>query len=152
MIYKKKVIILSIFIILSIQFLLLLNNRQKTSFRYFIWNIEEVSIGRLISISFISGLLISSFLNISLNNDIRNFKKYEGDDETTNNENSSLKNEDNNDYYEIPPERDIRDTQPTISVNYRVIKDNAKNELNDKKQPSKKTSYQDDWNTNDAEW
>ena len=31
-------------------------------------------------------------------------------------------------YYEMPPERDLRDTQPTISVNYRVIKNKAENE------------------------
>ena len=152
MIYKKKIIIISIFFILSIQLLLFLNNRQKTSFRYFVWNVEEVSIGGLISISFISGLLISSLLNISLNNDIRNFQKYDENDKTTAKNNFSLDNEDNNDFYEIPPERDIRDTQPTISVNYRVIKDNSENEITSKKKTSENPTYQDDWNNNELEW
>ena len=52
----------------------------------------------------------------------------------------------------MPPERDLRDTQPTISVNYRVIKDNGENSLNDKKQKFQDTKYEDDWNNNDSEW
>ena len=69
---KKKSLILIIFLIVSIQILLLINNRQKTSFRYFIWNIQDVTIGRLIIISFISGLFTSSLLNKTLSNKIRN--------------------------------------------------------------------------------
>ena len=64
--YKKKSLILSIFLIISLLIILLINNRTKTSFRYFIWNIEEVSIGRLISISFISGLFTSFILTKTL--------------------------------------------------------------------------------------
>ena len=48
--YKKKIFISSIFFILIIQILLLINNKQKTSFRYFIWKVDEVSIGRLICV------------------------------------------------------------------------------------------------------
>ena len=69
--YKKKSLILSILIIISIQFLLLINNREKTSFRYFIWEIQEVSIGKLILISFISGLFISTLLNKTVVNNIK---------------------------------------------------------------------------------
>ena len=64
---KKKSLIFSLLIIISIQILLLINNRQKTSFRYLIWNYQEVTIGRLICFSFISGLLMSSVLNTILN-------------------------------------------------------------------------------------
>ena len=67
---KKKNLILIVFLIVSIQILLLINNRQKTSFRYFIWNIQEVTIGRLIIISFFSGLFMSSLLNKTLSNKI----------------------------------------------------------------------------------
>ena len=31
-------------------------------------------------------------------------------------------NEDDDFGFEMPPQRDVRDTQPTISVNYRVVK------------------------------
>ena len=61
--FKKKYLFLSLFLIIIIQTLLYTNNNQKTSFRYFKWTIQEVSIGKLISISFFSGLFISTLLN-----------------------------------------------------------------------------------------
>ena len=150
--YKKKIFISSIFFILIIQILLFINNKQKTSFRYFIWTVEEVSIGRLICISFVSGLLVSSLLNKTVHNEIKTYQIYEDNDNRTSKNNFSLDDEDTNDSNEIPPERDIRDTQPTISVNYRVIKDNGENEFKDRKKTSKKTQYEDDWNNSDSEW
>ena len=98
---------------------------------------------------------MSSLLNKSLNNETITAPKTKYDDDTiTENPNSkdSDNNINNNESYEIPPERDLRDTQPTISVNYRIIKDNEENELNDRKQRSQKAKYQDDWNNNDSEW
>ena len=150
--YKKKSIILSIFLIISLLIILLINNRTKTSFRYFIWNIEEVSIGRLISISFISGLIMSTILTKTLDNNVRTYSKNEEDDKTHNENDYAINSEENNGSFEMPPVRDLRDTQPTISVNYRVIKDNGKNELNSRKQKSQNTKYEDDWNNNDSEW
>ena len=150
--YKKKSLILSILIILTIQISLLVNNRQKTSFRYFIWNIEKVSIGKLICVSFISGLLISSILNNTLHNNYRTDYKNEEDDKINNEDDYSINSEENNGSYEMPPERDIRDTQPTISVNYRVIKDNGENELKDRNKRSTNNQYKDDWYNNDSEW
>ena len=150
--YKKKSIILSIFLIISLLIILLINNKTKTSFRYFIWNIEEVSIGRLISISFISGLIMSSILTKTLDNNVRTYSKNEEDDKTHNEDDYSINCDENNESFEMPPVRDLRDTQPTISVNYRVIKDNGKNELNSRKQRSQNTKYEDDWNNNDSEW
>ena len=150
--YKNKSLILSIFLIISIQILLLINNRQKTSFRYFIWNIQDVSIGRLICVSFISGLLMSSILNRTSHNHVRTTTENEEDQQRTD-ENDDLKNrEDNNESYDIPPERDLRDTQPTISVNYRIIKDNGENDFKDSNERPTKPLYQDDWNNNNSEW
>ena len=142
--YKKSSIILSIFFIFSINILLLINNRQKTSFRYFIWNLEEISIGKLIFISFTSGLLMSSLVNKTLQFNNRTI--------STNKEDEKINIEEDNESIDMPPERDLRDTQPTISVNYRVIKDNGINEIKDINQRSKNIQYQDDWNNNDSEW
>ena len=142
--YKKSSIILSIFFIFSINILLLINNRQKTSFRYFIWNLEEISIGKLIFISFTSGLLMSSLVNKTLQFNNRTISK--------NKEDEKINIEEDNESIDMPPERDLRDTQPTISVNYRVIKDNGINEIKDINQRSKNIQYQDDWNNNDSEW
>ena len=132
--YRKKIIISSIFFISIIQILLLINNKQKTTFRYFIWTFEEVSIGKLICLSFVSGIVISSLLNNTVHNDVKSNQKYEDNDNENSMNNNSLDDEETNDAYEIPPERDIRDTQPTISVNYRIIKDSVESEFKDKKQ------------------
>ena len=149
---KNKSIILTVFIILSLQILLLINNKQKTSFRYFIWNVEEVSLGSLICISFISGLSISYSLNKTLNNDIKITQNDEENDNSATDKDYSLNTKNNDGSYEMPPERDLRDIQPTISVNYRVIKDNSENELKNRSQSSQNIQYQDDWDNNDSEW
>ena len=51
----------------------------------------------------------------------------------------------------MPPQRDIRDSQPTISVNYRVIKNNEDNfPKNDDLKNNQ--SYEDDWSKRDKDW
>ncbi len=150
--YKKKSLIISILLIVCIQILLVLNNSQKTSLRYFIWNIQNISIGRLICISFISGFLMSSILNKTLDNNLNTFSENKENDKFTNENEYTINREDNNESIEMPPERDLRDTQPTISVNYRVIKNNVQNESNERDQRSKKTQYQDDWDNNNSDW
>ena len=149
--YKKKSLIISIFLIIIIQILLFVNNKQKSSFRYFIWNVQEISIGSLICISFVSGFIMSSILKITLNNKVP--ANYINGEEKKNGANDNFINEEgDNDSFEIPPQRDVRDPQPTISVNYRVIKNNGETELNDRNQNSTNTAYQDDWTNNDNEW
>ena len=97
---------------------------------------------------------MSSILNKTLNNETIIYPKNKDDETTTENEYSidSEDNIDKNESYEIPPERDLRDTQPTISVNYRVIKNNGQKEFRDSNQKSKKGQAQDDWMNNDSEW
>ena len=149
---NKKNLILIIFLIVSIQILLFVNNKQKTSFRYFIWNIQEVTIGRLILISFTSGLFMSFLLNKTINNNFSTKTIFESDDKTTDDNDYSEKNEDNDEPYTVAPERDLREPQPTISVNYRVIKNNSENELKDRNQTINNSQYDDDWNNNESEW
>jgi len=64
--FKKKYLLLTLFLIIILQTILYTNNNQKTSFRYFKWTLQEVSIGKLISISFFSGLFLSSLLNTTI--------------------------------------------------------------------------------------
>mgnify|MGYP001310339661 CR=1 FL=1 len=145
--FKKKYLLLTLFLIITFQILLYTNNNQKTSFRYFKWTLQEVSIGKLISISFFSGLFISTLLNTTITSFKKNtFENVEDNFVPQNNE------EDTESNIQMPPQRDIRDTQPTISVNYRVIKDNVENELKERKQWSQNSKYDDDWNYNDSEW
>ena len=149
---QKKNLILIIFLIVSIQILLLINNRDKTSFRYFIWNIQDVTIGRLIFISFFSGLFMSSLLNKTLSNNIRTKTIFESDDKRIDDNDYSVKREDNDELFDVAPERDLREPQPTISVNYRVIKNNGEDELKDRNQKINNSQYDDDWNNNESEW
>ena len=149
---KNKKFILIIFLIISIQILLLINNRQKSSFRYFIWNVQEVSIGRLILISFVSGLFMSSLLTKTISSNIKTKPIFKGDDKTTDDNYYSLKREQNDELYDIAPERDLREPQPTISVNYRVIRNNDENDLKDSNQAINNSQYNDDWNNNRSDW
>ena len=145
--FKKKFLLFTFSLIIILQFLLYTNNNQKTSLRYFKWTLEEVSIGKLISFSFFSGLLISTLLNTTITSFKKNtFENLEDNFVPQNNE------EDFESNIEMPPQRDIRETQPTISVNYRVVKNmndnNFKKDQNYSNSPDKK----DDWDNNDNDW
>ena len=150
---KKKNLILIIFLIVSIQILLLINNKQKTSFRYFIWNIQDVSIGKLIFISFFSGLCMSTILNKTKSNNIKTKNIFEGENKINEDNDYSVKREDKDELYnDMAPERDLREPQPTISVNYRVVKNNGETELKDRNQTINNPQYDDDWNNNNSDW
>ena len=143
---KKKYLLLTLFLIIIFQILLYTNNNQKTSFRYFKWSIQEVRIGKLISVSFFTGLFISTLLNTTYTS----FKKntFENVEDKFASENDDEDIESN---IEMPPQRDIRDTQPTISVNYRVVK-NMENNLKKEQNYSNSLNNDDDWVKEDFEW
>jgi uncharacterized membrane protein YciS (DUF1049 family) len=147
MIFKKKFLLLTIFLIIIFQVLLFTNNNQKTSFRYFIWTVQELSIGKLISISFFSGLFISTILNNTFTNYEENsFENLEENYQHTNN------NKDIKTNVDMPPQRDIRDAQPTISVNYRVVKNTEENNLKSNQNFSNYSDTRDDWNDDEDDW
>ena len=147
MIFKKKFLLLTFFLIIILQTLLLINNNQKTSFRYFKWTVQEVSIGKLISISFFSGLFISTILNTTITSYKNNtFKNIEENYEPLSDE------EDMNSNIEMPPQRDIRDAQPTISVNYRVVKNMEENNSKRDQNYSINNDNKDDWDNDDNDW
>ena len=146
--FKKKFLLFTISLIIVFQFLLYTNNNQKTSLRYFKWTLEEVSIGKLISFSFFSGLLISTLLNTRITSFKKNtFENLEDNFVPQNNE------EDFESNIEMPPQRDIRDTQPTISVNYRVVKNTEEKYLKREQNYSNNhNNNNDDWEKDDNEW
>ena len=146
--FKKKYLILSLFLIIIFQILLYTNNNEKTSIRYFKWTLQEVSIGKLISISFFSGLFISTLLNTTITStSFKNntFENVEDDFVSQNNE------EDMEPNVEMPPQRDIRETQPTISVNYRVVKTMNDNNLKKDRSYSNPNNL-DDWDNDENDW
>ena len=147
MIFKKKFFLLILLILIIFQVLLYKNNNQKTSLRYFKWTVQEVSIGKLISISFFSGLFISTLLNTTCFNFKKNkLENSEENYEPVNNEENMKSN------VEIPPQRDIRDAQPTISVNYRVVKNIEENDLKRNENYKVSDDYNDDWDNDNNDW
>ena len=148
MFFKKKFLLLTLFFIIIIQTILFTNNNQKTSFRYFKWTAREVSIGKLISISFFSGLFISTLLNTSVFSFTKNtVKNIEENYEPINDQEEDLKSN-----IEMPPQRDIRDAQPTISVNYRVIKNTDENNMKNDQDYSNSSNNKEDWDYVDNDW
>ena len=145
--FKKKYLLFTLFLIIIFQILLYTNNNQKTSFRYFKWTLQEVSIGKLISISFFSGLFVSTLLNTTITSTSFRKKTFENveDDFVSNNDEEMEPN------VEMPPQRDIRETQPTISVNYRVVKNMNDNNLK-KDQSYSNQDIKDDWDNADNDW
>ena len=145
--FKKKYLLLTLFSIIILQILLYTNNNQKTSFRYFKWTLQDVSIGKLISISFFSGLFISTLLNTTFTNFKKNnLENIEENYEPLNSEEDMKSN------IEMPPQRDIRDAQPTISVNYRVVKNTEENSLKRDQNYSYGADKNDDWDNDDNDW
>ena len=146
--FKKKYLLLTLFLIIIFQILLYTNNNQKTSFRYFKWTLQEVSIGKLISISYFSGLFVSALLNTTITNTSfrkKTFENMEDDYASHNNEEDMEQN------IEMPPQRDIRETQPTISVNYRVVKNMNENNFK-KNQSYSNQDIKDDWDNAENDW
>ena len=147
MIFKKKFLLLTFFLIITFQAFLYTNNNQKTTFRYFKWTVQEISTGQLINIAFFSGLFLSTLLNTS----VSSYKK--NTVENTDDNNKSLNDEDYMESnIEMPPQRDIRDAQPTISVNYRVVKNIEDNNLKSDQYYSNSSYNKDDWDNEDNEW
>ena len=146
--FKKKYLFLTLFLLIIFQTLLYTNNNQKTSFRYFKWTIQEVNIGKLISISFFSGLFVSTLLNTTITYSSFRKKTFENSEDDFVSHNNDEDIEPN---VEMPPQRDIRETQPTISVNYRVVKN--MNDNNSKKDRNySNPNNKDDWNNTDNDW
>ena len=145
--FKKKYLLLILFSIIIFQTILYTTNKQRASFRYFKWTAQEVSIGKLISISFFTGLFISTMLNNTLtsykNNNLENSEE---NDKPLNNKEEMITN------IEMPPQRDIRDNQPTISVNYRVVKNMDDNNRKKNQNLSNDPDNKDDWDNYENEW
>jgi len=148
--FKNKFI--AFFIFLSILTISILNikNPEKTKFYLFTSKIEELSLGNLITITFISGFTFSSILTlISKNNSHvlleNNSTKDEEIDNCDRTENSQEFE------YDRPPERDVRESQPTISVNYRFV-DQDRNSNDSKIKINNLNNENNDWLNNVDEW
>ena len=147
---NKKFIAFFIFLSIFILSILNIKNPEKTKFYLFTSKTEEISLGNLITITFIAGFSFSSVLSlISKNNSQEllenNFTNYEEIDKSDENNFSQDLNSN------PPPERDVRDSQPTISVNYRFV-DQDNNSYSSKKTSNNPNNEDNDWVNYDNEW
>ena len=152
MAFKKKFLLLTFFLIIVLQIILYKNNIHKTKFRYFKWNVQEISIGKLITISFFSGLFISTLLNNT--NTILNKNTLENFDENyvPQSKEEEEKEENVTTNLEMPPQRDIRENKPTISVNYRVVKNTEENNFKMNQDYLNNPDNKDDWTNDEDDW
>ena len=154
----KKNLIILIFLLTTITLSIInLKNTSKTYLYFLNFKTEKLTLGGFITLSFLAGFTTTftfSYLTSSKNQN-KNF-----DDERKDINSEALKGnftekntEINESINDRPPERDIRDSQPTISVNYRVIKqDNI--EVNDIDEGYMDNKYQnyDDWEEIESNW
>ena len=154
----KKNLIILIFLLITITLSILnLKNTSKTYLYFLNLKTEKLTLGSFITLSFLAGFTTTftfSYLTSSKNqNKMFNDEKKDINSENLQGdfiENDTKLNESIN---HRPPERDIRDSQPTISVNYRVIKQNN-NKVNDIEEGYADNKYQnyDDWEEIESNW
>ena len=145
---NKKLIVFFIFFSILTLSVLNIRNPEKTKFYLFTFKTEEISLGNLITITFISGFAFSSVLSlISKNNSHETLEdNFNSDEEINKNDDFSQEIE-----FTRPPERDVRESQPTISVNYRFV-DQDNNSFSSKKTTNNTNSENNDWENYDDEW
>ena len=150
---NRKLIAFYIFFSIIILSILNLKNPEKTKFYLFTSKTEEISLGNLITLTFISGFSFSSVLSLisknnsqeSLDNNFTNFEEIDNSDE--NNFSQELNSN-------RPPERDVRESQPTISVNYRFLDqdNNSYRSQETAKTINNSNNEDNDWVNFDNEW
>ena len=150
---NKKLIVSFVFFSIFILSILNIKNPEKTKFYLFTSKTEEISLGNLITITFIAGFSFSSVLNLISKNDSqesleKNSTNYEEIDKSDNNNFSQELNSNR------PPERDVRESQPTISVNYRFVDqdNNSYRSQETAKTINNSNNEDNDWVNFDNEW
>ena len=153
---KNKLIILFLILTTTTISIINLKNTSKTYLYFLNFKTEKLTLGNLITISFLTGLTTTITFSYLLNPNKKIILNDENLDTNSEifQENSPEKNTENKEFInERPPERDIRESQPTISVNYRVIKQNSMGN-NDNYEGYTSDTYQnnDDWEEIDSNW
>ena len=151
---KKNLIILIILLTTITLSIFNVKNTSKTYLYFLNFKTEQLTLGSFVTLSFLAGFTTTftfSYLTSNENKRLDDKKDINSEPvegafiENNNKFNESLKDR--------PPERDIRDSQPTISVNYRVIKQNN-TEVNDIDEAYTENKYQnyDDWQEIESNW
>ena len=154
----KKNLIILFFLLTTITLSIInLKNTSKTYLYFLNFKTEKLTLGGFITLSFLAGFTTTftfSYLTSSKNeNKIFNDEGRDINSETLQGNSTEKNTEINESINDRPPERDIRDSQPTISVNYRVIKqNNTEVNDNDKGYIDNKYKNYDDWEEIESNW
>ena len=146
---KNKLIAFFIFILIFTLSIFNVKNPEKIKFYLFTSKKEQISLGNLITLTFVSGFTLSSLLTLISKTNLQassddNFINYDEIEQSV----------ENNTYQEFksdrPPERDVRESQPTISVNYRFV--DQDDDLYNSKKTNNVNNDDNDWLNNDDSW
>ena len=146
---KNKLIAFFIFILIFTLSIFNVKNPEKIKFYLFTSKKEQISLGNLITLTFVSGFTLSSLLTLISKTNLQastddNFINYDEIQQSV----------ENNTYQEFksdrPPERDVRESQPTISVNYRFV--DQDDDLYNSKKTNNVNNEDNDWLNNDDSW
>jgi len=154
---KKNLIILIILLMTITLSILNLKNTSKTYLYFLNLKTEKLTLGSFITLSFLAGFTTTytfSYLTSSKNeNKMFNDEKVDINSESLQDNFIENNTDLNESIRDRPPERDIRESQPTISVNYRVIKQNN-TKVNDTDEGYADIKYQnyDDWEEIESNW
>ena len=150
---KNKFIAFFIFILIFTLSIFNVKNPEKTKFYIFTSKTEQISLGNLITFTFITGFTISSLLTLISKKDLQisSNNNFTNDEEIDQSEEKTIYQKSKSDR---PPERDVRESQPTISVNYRFVDqdDDSYNSKNTFKKTNNVKNEDNDWLSNDDKW
>ena len=150
---KNKLIAFFIFILIFTLSIFNVKNPEKIKFYLFTSKKEQISLGNLITLTFVSGFTLSSLLTLISKTNLQ-----ASSDDNFINHDEIEQSEENNTYQKFksdrPPERDVRESQPTISVNYRFVDqdDDLYNSKNNLKKTNNVNNEDNDWLNNDDSW
>jgi len=154
----KKNFIILIFLLITITLSIInLKNTSKTYLYFLNFKTEKLTLGSFITFSFLTGFAttfsFSYLTSLKYKNKMFNDQRKDINSENLQGNFAERNTEINESIEDRPPERDIRDSQPTISVNYRVIKQNN-TEVNDIDEGYMDNKYQnyDDWEEIESNW
>ena len=153
--FKKKFLILFFLLTTITLSIINLKNTSKTNLYLLKFKSENLTLGQFITLSFFTGFSATFAFQYFLNpkNKNNNFKndRFDINSELLKNKTYENNIESKEIKKERPPERDIRDSQPTISVNYRVIKQNEE-KGNDYDFNEDQIQNKDDWEEIESNW
>ena len=147
---KSKFVPIFLFLLILTLSIINIKNSGRTKFYLFTSKTEEISLGNLITAAFITGFTYSSLLALISKNNLQ-----ESFEDNLINDEEIDKSDENTFIQELeterPPERDLRESHPTISVNYRFV-DQDNNSYSSKKTKNDYKNEDNDWINNDNEW